>query len=79
MLCKGAARITTLAAAHTAGARAAADGIAAHRQRAGDDATAFIPNEDQSQIGYFTLPEASLERSVAVMDESAPWWRRNRR
>jgi len=32
--------------------------------------TAFIPNEDQSQIrGYFTLPEgASLERSVAVMD-----------
>ena len=32
--------------------------------------TAFIPNEDQSQIrGYFTLPEgASLERTVAVMD-----------
>ena len=32
--------------------------------------TAFIPDEDQSQIrGYFSLPEgASLERTVAVMD-----------
>ena len=33
--------------------------------------TAFIPNDDQGQIrGYFTLPDgASLERSVAVMDD----------
>ena len=33
--------------------------------------TAFIPDEDQGQIrGYFTLPEgASLERTVAVMDQ----------
>lgn len=33
--------------------------------------TAFIPDDDQGQIrGYFTLPDgASLERSVAVMDE----------
>jgi len=33
--------------------------------------TAFIPDDDQGQIrGYFTLPDgASLERSVAVMDD----------
>ena len=33
--------------------------------------TAFIPDDDQGQIrGYFTLPDgASLERSVAVMDQ----------
>ena len=33
--------------------------------------TAFIPNEDQGQIrGFFTLPDgASLERTVAVMDQ----------